>query len=75
MQPQSAQNIAKVFTTGHSQAVRLPKAYRFDTSEVFIERRGEQVILRPKYNREAWWLRMENVLDGFQGMPEEKVTE
>ncbi|MDP2366874.1 antitoxin [Rhodoferax sp.] len=32
---------AKVFTNGRSQAVRLPAAYRFDTSEVFI-RRDEQ---------------------------------
>ncbi|HMO44744.1 MAG TPA: AbrB/MazE/SpoVT family DNA-binding domain-containing protein [Rubrivivax sp.] len=30
--------IAKVFQTGRSQAVRLPAAYRFDTKEVFIRR-------------------------------------
>ena len=29
---------AKVFTTGRSQAVRLPKAFRFDTDEVKIGR-------------------------------------
>lgn len=29
---------AKVFMTGRSQAVRLPKAYRFETDEVLIER-------------------------------------
>ena len=31
---------AKVFMTGRSQAVRLPKAYRFDSEEVLIERRA-----------------------------------
>jgi antitoxin VapB len=40
---------AKVFMTGRSQAVRLPKAYRFETSEVLIERRADgAVVLRPK---------------------------
>jgi antitoxin VapB len=29
---------AKIFTNGRSQAVRLPAAYRFDSSEVFIRR-------------------------------------
>ena len=29
-------HVAKLFTNGRSQAVRLPAAYRFDTSEVFI---------------------------------------
>ena len=40
---------AKVFMTGRSQAVRLPKAYRFDSDEVLIERRPDgAVLLRPK---------------------------
>jgi antitoxin VapB len=40
---------AKVFTTGRSQAVRLPKAYRFDTDEVLIERLADgAVVLRAK---------------------------
>jgi antitoxin VapB len=30
--------VAKLFTNGRSQAVRLPAAYRFDTNEVFIRR-------------------------------------
>jgi len=38
----------KVFQSGNSQAVRLPKEFRFDVSEVEIFRRGEEVILRPK---------------------------
>lgn len=39
---------AKVFTTGRSQAVRIPKEYRFACGEVFIEREGERVILTPR---------------------------
>ena len=39
---------AKVFMNGRSQAVRLPAEYRFTTDEVFIEQRGDAVILRPK---------------------------
>jgi antitoxin VapB len=45
---------AKIFTTGRSQAVRLPKAFRFATSEVTIERQGNAVILRPKLDNATW---------------------
>ena len=36
---------AKLFTHGGSQAVRLPKAFRFEGVEVKIERDGQRVIL------------------------------
>jgi antitoxin VapB len=39
---------AKVFKSGRSQAVRIPKEYRFDCNEVFIERDGERIILTPR---------------------------
>ena len=39
---------AKVFTHGGSQAVRLPKAFRFEGTEVRIRRDGDAVILEPK---------------------------
>ena len=39
---------AKVFVTGRSQAVRLPKEFRFEADEVGIARLGELVILYPK---------------------------
>ena len=38
---------AKLFWSGRSQAVRLPKEYRFDGTEVRIRRRGDAVILEP----------------------------
>ena len=39
---------AKIFKSGNSQAVRLPKAYQFDVSEVQIFRRGDEIVLRRK---------------------------
>jgi antitoxin VapB len=46
--------VAKLFTNGRSQAVRLPAAYRFDTREVFIRQDAEtgDVILS---RRPATW--------------------
>ena len=38
----------RVFRSGNSQAVRLPKEFRFDDGEVEIFRRGEEVVLRRK---------------------------
>jgi antitoxin VapB len=71
-QPNLAPATAKVFTTGRSQAVRLPKAFRFNTPEVTIERRGDAVILRPKVQtKDEWWDEMDKILAGFEGMPEE----
>ena len=64
----NASDTAKVFTTGRSQAVRLPKAYRFNTKEVLIERQGDAVILRPKLDKNEWWAEMEKTLAGFEGM-------
>lgn len=38
---------AKLFQHGGSQAVRLPKEFRFEGAEVAIERRGSGVLLKP----------------------------
>jgi len=43
---------AKVFKTGRSQAVRLPKEFRFKGNEVFIRKEGNRVILSEK--PESW---------------------
>ncbi len=37
---------ARVFKSGNSQAVRLPKEFRFDVEQVEIFRRGNEVVLR-----------------------------
>ncbi len=39
------QRTAKIFMNNRSQAVRLPKEFQFNTSEVFIRRQGDDVIL------------------------------
>jgi len=41
-------NIAKLFKNGKSQAVRLPKQFKFQGSEVYIKRIGRNVMLIPK---------------------------
>lgn len=51
--------IAKLFKNGASQAVRLPKEFRFDAEEVCIKRIGSAVLLFP---RTAAWSLMGQVL-------------
>ena len=41
---------AKLFTNGQSQAVRLPKEFRFKGKSVYIRRLGEGVVLLPRTN-------------------------
>ena len=45
---------AKIFWSGRSQAVRLPKSFRFETDEVRIRRHGSAVILEPVARGWAW---------------------
>ena len=40
-------SIAKIFQHGGSQAVRLPRAFRFEGKEVLIEKHGDEVVLKP----------------------------
>jgi antitoxin VapB len=42
---------AKLFATGGSQAIRLPKEFRFEGSEVYVIREGDRVVLIPKRKR------------------------
>ncbi len=41
-------SVAKLFTHGGSQAVRLPKEFRFDGTEVHVRRVGDDVVLSPR---------------------------
>ncbi|MEY3410303.1 MAG: hypothetical protein RIS02_2030 [Pseudomonadota bacterium] len=54
---------AKIFQTGRSQAVRLPKEYRFNAKEVVIKRVGEGVLLMPI---EDPWVTIEVALNAFE---------
>ena len=43
---------ARLFNNGRSQAVRLPKPYRFDSDEVLVTKIGDMVILYPR--KKGW---------------------
>ena len=47
------ESIAKLFQNGRSQAVRLPKEFRFKGNEVKISKKGDKVILEP-LERSRW---------------------
>lgn len=64
---------AKVFTTGRSQAVRLPAAFRFDSKEVYVDRdpRTGDVILS---RRPAPWAEIFAALDQA-GVPDDFLSD
>lgn len=53
---------AKIFKNGRSQAVRLPKEFRFNSNEVFIKKLEDIVLLIPKKSQ---WKYLEDSLDKF----------
>ncbi len=55
-------DIAKIFENGRSQAVRLPKEYRFKDSEVFVKKINGIVLLIPK---DSAWTIFESGLEYF----------
>ena len=54
--------VAKVFENGRSQAVRLPKEYRFNVNEVNVNRVGDIIMLIPKKSK---WNSLIESLDMF----------
>lgn len=46
-------NTAKIFTNGRSQAIRLPKEYRFEDDEVYINKIDDIVVIMPKNKKMA----------------------
>ncbi|MDO9416047.1 antitoxin [Pararhizobium sp.] len=60
--------IAKVFRSGNSQAIRLPKAFQVDVSEMDISRDGDALILRPRARRADPWSNVKKAVAlGFSG--------
>jgi len=53
---------AKLFKNGSSQAVRLPKEFRFEGDEVCIDKIGDTVLLSPK---DKSWDRFMRGVNGF----------
>jgi antitoxin VapB len=64
---------AKIFTTGNSQAVRLPKAFRMPGDMVYISRNEStgEVILSPKNDDQ----RQRNLAELFRLIQDEPMTE
>lgn len=55
---------AKLFWNGRSQAVRLPREFRFEGTEVEIRREGDAVILEPVKKKgwpEGYWQRIDEL--------------
>lgn len=61
----SHSSVAKLFTNGRSQAVRLPQEYRFRGGEVRVRRLGSGVLLEPILSPDAWFAE----LDRFNAEP------
>jgi antitoxin VapB len=58
--------LAKVFQNGRSQAVRLPKEFRVDTEEVYIEKIGHSIIIMPK--EKSRWDVMRHALEDMEDL-------
>jgi antitoxin VapB len=57
---------AKLFRNGRSQAVRLPREFRFEGNEVRVRRVGAGVLLEPLISNTAeWFAEMDRVRDGY----------
>ena len=56
---------AKVFRSGNSQAVRLPKQFRLKSKEVEIFRRGDELVLREKSGN------LSRAFDLLAGLPDD----
>lgn len=54
---------AKVFQSGNSQAVRLPKEFRFSVDRVEVSREGDAIILRPKAEDRRRWAALTAALE------------
>jgi antitoxin VapB len=63
---------ARVFKSGNSQAVRLPKEFRLKGPEVEISRRGNEIVLREKPSHRRG---LADILDILADMPEDALRD
>lgn len=69
-------NTAKLFKNGKSQAVRLPKQFKFQGTEVYIKRIGRNVMLIPKDDPwESLISSLDNFSDDFMADREQPVLD
>ena len=71
------QRTAKIFMNNRSQAVRLPKEFQFSTSEVFIRKQGDDVILSTRPADWSTYLASDVVashgfMEGVEDLPEQE---
>ena len=65
--PRDGRKFARVFMSGRSQAVRLPKEFRFDVDRVIIRREGRHVVLSPPFKDwEDYWENGTPLPDDFE---------
>jgi antitoxin VapB len=67
---------AKLFKNGGSQAVRLPKEFRFEGSRVFIKKVGDAVVLLPR--QDSWdvlFKSLSQFTDDFMAAREQPVPQ
>ena len=60
---------ARVFKSGNSQAVRLPKKFRFEAEQVEIFRRGDEIVLRAKPANASM------IFDALASLPQDLFSE
>jgi antitoxin VapB len=60
---------ARVFASGNSQAVRLPKEFRFNVDQVEIFRRGDEVVLRARPASAT------SIFDALANLPDDFMAE
>lgn len=61
--------VAKLFKNGQSQAVRLPKEFRFEGTDVFVKKVGDNVVLMPADNG------YESLINSLHQFSEDFMTE
>lgn len=60
---------ARVFQSGNSQAVRLPKEFRFEADQVEIFRQGDDIVLRERPSNAA------AIFDALAGLPKDFLSD
>jgi antitoxin VapB len=58
----------RVFRSGNSQAVRIPREFQFDVDEVEIERRGDEIVIRKPVT-------LVDAFDALAGLPDDFFAE
>jgi antitoxin VapB len=58
--------LGKVFQNGRSQAIRIPKEFRVDCDEVYIDKVGDTLVIKPK--EKSKWDVMREAVEDLDGL-------